>query len=119
MLPTVALVWALYGGVPALPIVVLAIGMGLAIALYVAVTLAASTIVPNQAAAAAIGLGAIFLPQLLGLVVPAQFLPTSILQWSILAGLGEPADVATVVSWGAAVIALVALSLWRMERLEL
>ena len=56
---TVALVWALYGGVPALPIVVLAIGMGLAIALYVAVTLAASTIVPNQAAAAAIGLGAI------------------------------------------------------------
>ena len=116
---TVGLVWVLYGPVPAIPVAMMALGMGLAIALYVAVTLAASTVVPSQAAVAAIGLSAVFLPQLVGLVIPAQLLPTSILQWSIVTGVGEPAGFVTPLVWLLAVAALVAASLWRMERLEL
>lgn len=116
---TAGLVWVLYGPVPTIPVLMLSLGMGLAIALYVAVTLAASTVVPSQAAVAAIGLSAVFLPQLAGLVIPAQLLPTSILQWSIVAGVGEPAGIATPLAWVVAVTALVGLSMWRMERLEL
>lgn len=116
---TVGLVWLLYGPVPAVPLVAMAAGAGLAIAFYVAVTLAASTFVASQAAVAAIGLGAMFLPQLLGLVIPAAFLPTSILQWTVLVGVGEPAGVVTPISWAIAMAILVLVSLRRMERLEL
>jgi ABC-type transport system involved in multi-copper enzyme maturation permease subunit len=116
---TTVLVFALYGPVPILPIGAMAVGMGLATAFYVAVTLAASTLVASQAAVAAIGLAAMFLPQLLGLLVPPAVLPTSILQWSILAGIGEPAGIVTPIIWAAAMAALVLFSMRRMERLEL
>ena len=116
---TVALVLALYGPLPLLPIVTMAIGMGLAIALYVAVALATSTVITSQAAVAAIAIGVMFLPQMLGLFVPPQFVPSSILQWAILAGVGEPAGFATPIVWALSIGALIAFSLRRMERLEL
>lgn len=119
LLLTTGLVWALYGPVSLLLVGSMALGIGLATALYVAITLAAGTIVPSQAAVAAIGLATMFLPQMLGLVVPAAVLPTSILEWSILVGVGEPAPIATPIAWAVAVVALVAFAVRRMERLEL
>ena len=116
---TVALVFALYGPTTVVLVAAMAVGILLAIALFVAVTLAASTVVPSQAAAAAIGLAVMFVPQLLGIVVPAQLLPTSILQWTLLAGVGEPAGFATPIAWGVAMLALISFSLRQMERLEL
>lgn len=117
---TVALVLALYGPVPALPVVVMTIGAGMAIVLYVAVGLAASTVVTSQAAVAGIAIGAMFLPQILGLLMPSpEFLPQSILAWSVAAGVGEPAGFITPVVWAVTVAALVAFSLRRMERIEL
>jgi ABC-type transport system involved in multi-copper enzyme maturation permease subunit len=116
---TVAEVVALFGPLPAPAIVIFAIGMGLAIALYVALALALSTVVSSQAAVAGIALGVVFLPQLLGLFIPPQLMPTSILQWTIMAGLGEPAGFVTPIVWLGSMAALVAFSLWRMERLEL
>jgi ABC-type transport system involved in multi-copper enzyme maturation permease subunit len=116
---TVALVFALYGPVPIQLVGVMVVGILLATALFVAVTLAASTVVSSQAAVAAIGLAVMFLPQLLGLVIPAALMPTSILQWTLLAGVGESAGVATPIAWVLAMAALVAFSVWRMERLEL
>ena len=117
---TVMLVLALYGPLPVLPVVILAIGMGMAIVLYVAVALAASTIVSSQAAVAGIAIGFIFLPQFLGVIVPStEFLPQSILQWSMLTAAGESAGIVTVVSWAVTVVALVAIAMRRMERLEL
>lgn len=115
---TAALVVVLYGAVPVLPVLAIGIGMGLAIALYIAVALAVSTVVPSQAAVAGIALAAMFLPQVLGIVMPAEFLPTSILQWSILTGVGESAGIVTPIAWAIAVGALVAFALYRMERLE-
>jgi ABC-type transport system involved in multi-copper enzyme maturation permease subunit len=117
---TVALVLALYGPLPVLPVIMLAVGMGMAIVLYVAVALAASTFVTSQAAVAGISIGFIFLPQFLGLFVPnMEVLPQSILQWSMMTAAGEPVGVASVISWAVTVIALVVLSVRRMERLEL
>ena len=117
---TVGLVLALYGPVPVLPVVAITIGVGLAIVLYVGVALAAATIVSSQAAVAAIAIGFMFLPQFLGLFLPnPEFLPQSILQWSILVGVGEPAGFITPVAWALTVAGLVALSVRRMEAMEL
>ena len=116
---TVGLIVALYGGLPAMPIAILAIGTGLSIAFFVAVALAVSTVVTSQAAVAAVAIGVMFLPQLLGLFVPPQFLPTSIMQWTIMVAATEPAGFVTPLSWLLAVGALVAFSLQRMEAMEL
>ena len=120
VIATVALVVVLYGSVPIAPVVLMAVGAGMSIAFYVAVALTASTVVTSQAAVAAIAIGTMFLPQLLGLIVPsAEFLPTSILQWSILAGVEGGVGFITPVSWGIAVTALVVFSVRRMQRMEL
>lgn len=120
LVATVGLVLALYGPLPVLPVVIFSIGMGMAIVLYVAMALAASTVVTSQAAVAGIAIGFIFLPQFLGLVVPnMELLPQSILQWSLMTAVGEPASIVTPIAWAVTVVALVAFSVRRMERLEL
>jgi ABC-type transport system involved in multi-copper enzyme maturation permease subunit len=116
---TVALIVALYGALPAEPILVMAIGTGLSILLYVTVALTASTFVTSQAAVAAIAIGTMFLPQLLGLFVPPQFMPTSILQWTMMVAAGEAAGVVTPLIWAVAIGVLVAVSLRRMGAMEL
>jgi ABC-type transport system involved in multi-copper enzyme maturation permease subunit len=116
---TVALVIALYGPLPWLPVLTMGVGMGLAIALYIAVALATSTVLSSQAAVAAIAIGVMFMPQLVGLVLPPEFVPSSILQWTILAGVGEPVGIVTPVAWLVSLVALVTFAVWRMEQLEL
>jgi ABC-type transport system involved in multi-copper enzyme maturation permease subunit len=116
---TVALVVALYGPVPMLPILTMGAGIVLAITLYVAVALATSTVITSQAAVAAIAIGVMFLPQLLGLVMPIEALPTSVLQWALFAAAGEPAGLVTPIGWATTMVVLVAVSLHRMERMEL
>ena len=92
----------------------------MAIALFVAIGLATATVVTSQAAVAAIGLGVLFLPQLIGGLLPiAEYLPTSIVEWALVAASGQAAGFATPLSWGLSVAALVAFSLQRMDRMEL
>lgn len=117
---TVALVLTLYGPLPVLPLVIIAVGMGMATVLYVAVALAASTAVTSQAAVAGIALGFMFLPQLIGLVLPSmELMPQSILMWSIATAVGQPAGFLTPLIWAITILALVAFSFRRMERMEL
>jgi ABC-type transport system involved in multi-copper enzyme maturation permease subunit len=116
---TVALIFTLYGPVAFAPVAVMAIGTGLSIGFYVAVSLAASTVVTSQAAVAGIALGAMFLPQLFGIVVPAEFLPTSILPWTIAAATEGVPTLVTPLVWFVTIVVLVAFSLRRMERMEL
>lgn len=117
---TVVLVTVLYGSFPLAPIAVIALGMGMSIAIYVTVALAASTVVSSQAAVAAIAIGVMFLPQLLGLLLPSgEWLPTAILEWTFGVATGEPVGPITPISWGVAMVGLIVFSLWRMERLEL
>jgi ABC-type transport system involved in multi-copper enzyme maturation permease subunit len=116
---TAVLIVALYGSLPPMPILIIAAGTGLSIAFYVAVALTASTYVTSQAAVAAIAIGTMFLPQLLGLVVPPQFMPTSIMQWTIMVAAGEEAGFVTPLAWAITMAALVIVSIRRMDAMEL
>ena len=120
LVATVALVLAIYGPLPLVPLLIIAAGMGMATVLYIAVALAASTVVTSQAAVAGIAIGFMFLPQLMGLVVPSmELMPQSILMWSIATAMGESAGCLTALSRAVTVAALVAFSFRRMERMEL
>ena len=46
-------------------------------------------------------------------------MPTSILDWSVRLGVGEPAGILPVISWALTLGGLTAFSLRRMERMEL
>ena len=116
---TVGLVIALYGALSATPLAILAIGIGLSIAFYVTVALAVSTVVTSQAAVAAVALALMFLPQLLGLFVSPELLPTSILPWTVMISAGESPGLVTPVVWLVSIAALIAFSLNRMEGMEL
>jgi ABC-2 type transport system permease protein len=113
------LIVALYGPLPPVFVALTAVGMGLVLALYVAVALTVGTVFTSQAAVAGITLAVMFVPQVLGLVVPLELLPTSILEWSLVAASGQPAGVLTPVVWAATVTALVLFATRRLERMEL
>jgi ABC-type multidrug transport system permease subunit len=120
LVATLAVVVVLYGAVPVTMVVAVAIGMGMVIALYVAVALAASTLVTSQAAVAGITLAVISLAPMLAAVLPdPTLMPTSILDWSVMLGVGEPVGIVAPFAWALTVSALVAFSLRRMERMEL
>jgi ABC-type transport system involved in multi-copper enzyme maturation permease subunit len=120
LLATVAVVYVLYGPVPVVPIVFGALGMAMSIALFGAIVLAASTVVTSQAAVAAIGLAAIFLPMVLAGVIPiGPYLPTSIMEWALLTGAGQSPGFVTPISWAVTVLVLVLFATNRMERMEL
>ncbi len=118
---TFALVAVLYGPVALSTFAIAAVGVAASIAFMIAVVLAASTVISNQAAVAAIGFAVLFLPQIVVGLVPLDiepFLPTSIMGWAI--GLAGGADVGfiTPVVWAVSIVALAGFAAWRMERIE-
>ncbi len=119
---TVGLVVVLYG-LPALDQVVIVVaGMVAAVAVFVAIGVAAATVVTGQAAVAAIAFGAFLLPSILVAIVPvdiAPFLPTSIVGWSVGFAMGAPVGFVTPVAWAVWTLAIVAFAVWRLERVEL
>jgi ABC-2 type transport system permease protein len=122
MLATLALVVVLYGVPAVVPVALVTAGMIALVAVFVAISLAASTVVTGQAAVAAVAFGAFFLPAVLGAVVPvdiAPFLPTSILGWAAGFAMGAPVGVVTPVAWAIWTVAIVAIAVWRLERAEL
>jgi ABC-type transport system involved in multi-copper enzyme maturation permease subunit len=117
---TVALVVVLYGSVPVTAVAAIAAGMAMIIVLYVAIALAASTAVTSQAAVAGITLGVVWFAPMLGAFLPdPTFMPWAILDWSVMLAVGQPVSFIAPISWALAVVALIAISLRRMERLEL
>jgi ABC-type transport system involved in multi-copper enzyme maturation permease subunit len=117
---SVAVVNVLYGPVPVTTIAAVAVGMGMVIAIYVAVALTASTLVTSQAAVAGITFAVISVAPMLAQFLPdPTFMPTSILDWSVRLGVGEPVSIVPVIGWAATIGAMVAFSLRRMERMEL
>jgi ABC-2 type transport system permease protein len=119
---TALVVTVLYGAPPVVPVVVVGLGVGAAIALFVAVALTASTYVASQPAVAGISFAAVFLPSIVNAIVPfeiAPFEPTSILAWSV--GLAAGADVGfvTPIAWLVGIAGLGAIASRRMASLEL
>jgi ABC-2 type transport system permease protein len=122
LLATLAVVTALYGSVSVSVVTVAAIGVVASIAFIIAVVLAASTVISNQPAVAAIGFAVFFLPQLIVGFLPADvaaFLPTSMMGWAI--GLAAGADVGfvTPIALVASIVGLAAFASWRMGKMEL
>jgi ABC-type transport system involved in multi-copper enzyme maturation permease subunit len=119
---TVAVVVVLYGIVPPVVVAGVAVAMAATIVLFMAVGLAASTVTTNQAAVAAIGFAVMFVPQLLGGLLPIDitpFLPTSIFHWTMLLVGGQEAGFVTPIAWAVGVVALAWAAIARMDRLEL
>ena len=118
---TFGLAIVLYGPVGIDAFVFAAIGVTASITFMVAVVLAASVVVSNQAAVAAIGFVVFFLPQLLAGLLPVDIspvLPSSILTWALSPVIGAEMGIVTPIAWAVSLIALVGFASWRMERLE-
>ena len=83
--------------------------LGLFIEFYLAVTLLGSTVARSQVVAGGLGLGAVFVVAILG-VLPrfGDYMPTVLLDWAraLMAGTGEPAWGAVVVSLGVIIVCL-------------
>ena len=119
---TVAAVIAMYGMFDLAPVGLVTLGAVAIVAFYAAVGLAAATVVPGQPAVAAIGFVVFLVVPLVAGLMPipiAQYLPTSILEWSMAASMGAPVPFATPVTWAVTVGLLAAFAISRMRRLEL
>ena len=119
---TVAAVVAMYGMPDPGAVTVIGLGGIAAVVFYAALGLAAGTVLPGQPAIVAVGLAAFALvPALLGLIpLPlAEFLPTSIVGWSIGAAMGAPVPWMTPVAWAVGTALVVGFGIRRMNRIEL
>lgn len=95
--------------------------LGLFIEFYLAVTLLGSTVARSQVAAGGLGLGAVFVVAILGALPRiGNYMPTALLEWArvLMAGAGEPAWGAVVVSLGGTIVCL-GTALMVFERQEL
>jgi len=118
---TFGLAIVLYGPAGIDVFVFASIGVVASITFMVAVVLAASVVVSNQAAVAAIGFVVLLLPPLLASMLPVDIspvLPSSILPWALSPVVGAEMAIATPIAWAVSVIALVGFASWRMEPLE-
>jgi ABC-type transport system involved in multi-copper enzyme maturation permease subunit len=121
MAATFAVATGLYGPFGIETLVFATIGVAGGITFMIAVVLAASVVVSNQAAVAAIGFAVFFLPQLLGNLVGidlAPVLPSSIVTWALGPVLGTEMGLVTPIAWAVSLVALAGFASWRMERLE-
>jgi ABC-type transport system involved in multi-copper enzyme maturation permease subunit len=117
---SVALVAVLYGMVPPAAVLGIVLGMGMVIALFVAIALAASTLVMSQAAVAGITFTVMAVAPMLAQALPdPTVMPTAILVWAIKLGAGESVNQLSLIGWAVTMVALVGFSLRRMDRLEL
>jgi ABC-2 type transport system permease protein len=115
------LVAVLYGPVGFDAFVFAAIGVAGSITFMIAVILAASVVISNQAAVAAIGFVVFFLPQLLAGLLPVNVspvLPSSILSWALAPVAGSEMGLVTPIAWAVSLVALTVFASWRMDRLE-
>lgn len=119
---TVLAVTGLYGLPPVAAVAAMTIGIVAAVALYVAIALATSTVTSNQGAVAAITLAAFVLPTILGSLLPFDirpFLPTSILEWAVATSIGMDVGVITPLVYAGSMVMIGLFSVRRMERIEL
>ena len=121
MAASFALVAVLYGPASIGAFAFATLGVVASVAFIIAVVLAVSTVIPNQAAVAAIGFTVFLLPLILVSLVPVDispFLPTSIVDWAMALMVGASTGFVTPIVWAVSVVALAGYASWRMERIE-
>lgn len=119
---TVGAVAVLYGMPSPVTVAGLVVGMIAVVGFFVAVGLAAGTILPGQPGVIAAGFGVFGVVPILTAILPfdvTPLLPTSMLTWVPTLLAGEPVSIVTPVAYAVTTAAVVAFSLNRMARLEL
>jgi ABC-type transport system involved in multi-copper enzyme maturation permease subunit len=119
---TLGVVVALYGAPPIELFVAGLLGAVALIMFFAALGLAAGTVMPGQAAIAAVGFGYFaVVPTLVGLVpLPlAPFLPTSILTWALGLAVGQDVGLISPIAWAVWTAGLAWFAINRMNRMEL
>jgi ABC-type transport system involved in multi-copper enzyme maturation permease subunit len=118
---TAGVVTILYGGLDLPVVIALALVVVTVPALFVGITLVASTFVSNQAAVGAIGLFLFILPSIVGGIVPATtpFFPTSIFGWVVDVSTGGPISLVTPAAWAIGMAVLFVLGRRRLADMDL
>ena len=119
---TVALVTVLYGAPDAALVAGLAVGMLSVVAFFAAVGILAGTVLTSQVGVVGAGFGVFVLMPILGGLLPPEIgamLPVSMLTWAAGIASGMPASWTTPVAFAIVLAAIVAVGLWRMDRMEL
>jgi ABC-2 type transport system permease protein len=117
---TTAAAVPMYGTPDPLALVAMAAGMIALLVFYAAVALTLGTIFASTAAVAGVTFGVFAIPLFIGFIpVVMQLLPHSIIGW--FAGLASGAEVGfvTPISWAVLSVAIAAVGIRRIERLEL
>ena len=117
---TAALAVPLYGIPDGPPLVAMGAGMIALLVFYAAVALTLGTILPSTAAVAGVTFAVYALPLFVGFI-PAvmQFLPHSIIGWLIGVAGGADVGFVTPISWAVVTVAIAAIGIRRLDRLEL
>ena len=118
---TAGLVTFLYGAPDVRVVVALVLAVVTVPAMFVGITLVASTFVSNQAAVGAIGLFLFILPSIVGGIVPAvtPFFPTSIFGWVVDVSTGGQISIVTPVAWAIGMAVLFVLGRRRLADMDL
>jgi ABC-type transport system involved in multi-copper enzyme maturation permease subunit len=118
---TVPVVVGLYGQPDLTATAVLGLGLAAVVAVYAAITIAASTYIPSQAGVAAVGLAAFILPVIVVGIYPplGAFMPTAIGSVAFGLAAGEAVSIVTPIAWVLALGLLFAAARARFASMEL
>ena len=122
MVVSVGLATVVYGGLPDLRVVGTFAGLFVALpAFYIALTVALGTTVKSTVGVAGIAFGVMFVPQVLGGLLPIvnELSPTSIGAWALLVAKGQPASLLTPLGWGISMLVLIVGAKLAFDRQEL
>ena len=122
MAVSIALATVAYGALPDLSIVGTFAALFLARpAFYVALTVGLGTVVKTTAGVAGIAFAVMFVPSLIGGLVPVvnDISPTSIGEWAMSTARGEPTSVLTPIGWAISMVVLVVGAKLAFDRQEM
>jgi len=119
---SIGIATVVYGGLPDLRIVGTFAVLFLALpAFYIALTIGLGTVVKSTAGVAGIAFSVMFVPQILGGLLPiiGEVSPTSIGMWAMATAKGEPASMLTLAGWVVSMAVIVIGSKLAFDREEL
>ncbi len=122
MLVSIGLAAIVYGGLPDLRVVGTFLGLFVALpAFYIALTVALGAGVKSTVGVAGIAFAVMFLPQVLGGLLPIvnELSPTSIGSWALALAKGQPASVLTPIGWAISMVVLLVGAKLVFDRQEL
>jgi ABC-type transport system involved in multi-copper enzyme maturation permease subunit len=121
LIVSVGVATVVYGNLPNFTIVGTFVGLYLMLpAFYIALTIGFGTAIKSTAGIAGAAFGVMFVPQLLGGILPIvnELSPTSIGNWALAVAKGQPASPLTLVGWVVSMIVIVIAAKLVFDRQE-